>query len=82
MDKLINWEEIPKYLNYAAMDESGCWMLYSYEPEIVETINGYWKQNTNWYKEGLSAPTTCRIPKDFAPDFKGNWKDSLIGRFD
>jgi len=51
-----------------AMDSAGNWFSYSQVPTIAEE---------NWTKPGEN--TLCfRIPVSRAPEWKGNWRESLI----
>ena len=65
-DKL--WPLLPPWIKYLAQDYDGNWYASFDKPELKER---YW--------------TACSgkfivIPKDYAPIYSGDWKDSLVER--
>lgn len=71
---IVDWSVIPPWLKYVAMDEDGGWCAYISKPRNGEhTIN-------KWLHEGYEHKSYIYIPKEYAPKFDGDWKDSLIER--
>lgn len=61
-----DWSTTPPWLNWLAMDDDGLWYLFQSKPDIRST-------------------TRCRghvvsVPKEYAPKWSGDWKDSLVCR--
>jgi hypothetical protein len=66
----IDWSVLPRWHKYAAMDESMRWYSYNALP-ICTTYT--WER---------TAGHKLNIPPEYAPKWKGDWKDSLISRDD
>jgi len=64
---IVNWSAMPAWCNYVAMDEDGAWYAYIEEPD---TDSHSWSNKSHCYF----------IPKQYAPTFTGEWKDSLAER--
>lgn len=62
------WESLPEWLNkYIAMDENGDWHCYAEKPK---------RYSNQWLV--LKEIDSIEIPKEYAPEFKGDWKYSLL----
>jgi len=68
-DKL--WPLLPPWIKYLAMDANNEWYSYSLKP--------YQWQGGNWFHNSLEC-SVCYVPKDYAPIYSGDWKDSLVER--
>lgn len=66
MDKL--WSELPSWIQWVAMDETGDWLSYDKKPRIRD---GIWCENSD---------IGSIIPPEFAPPPAADWKTSLIQR--
>ena len=67
------WDRIvPPYIDHVAMDDDGRWCMYGGDP-TVEGLRNFWKSPEGQY---------LNIPKEYAPTFSGDWKDSKITRPD
>ena len=64
-----DWSTTPPWMNWLAMDEGEFWYLYTNKP----TLSG------NGFSSGESDDVWF-VPKQHAPKWSGNWKDSLVGR--
>ena len=65
-DKL--WPLLPPWIKYLAQDYNGDWYASLDKPELKEN---YW----------LACPGKfIVIPKEYAPIYSGDWKDSLVER--
>lgn len=75
MSNKINWNQIPRWLNFVAMDKNETWQFYSNRPVLnsEEEISRYfWRQENPGF--------LMRVPEEFAPKFSGDWTESLISR--
>ena len=68
-DKL--WPLLPPWIKYLAMDANNEWYSYSLKP--------YAGLSSNWFHNSLEC-SVCYVPKDYAPIYSGDWKDSLVER--
>ena len=67
---IVNWPAMPAWCNYVAMDADGKWYCYVTKPEISDYVRAWLPTSANYNK----------IPKQYAPTFTGDWKDSLAER--
>jgi hypothetical protein len=65
---VIDWATMPAWAKFVAMDDTGGWWWYGKKPFIGE-IN--WRSESQYYDE---------IPKEYAPKWGGDWRNSLIER--
>jgi len=69
-DKL--WPLLPPWIKWLAMRDTGEWRGYTDKPVMK---SAYWDGSVpdswKWY---------ITIPKDYAPSYSGDWKDSLVER--
>jgi len=63
------WPLLPPWIKYLAMDANNEWYSYSLKPY----------QGGNWFHDSLEC-SVCYVPKDYAPIYSGDWKDSLVER--
>jgi len=64
---IVDWDAMPAWCNWVAMDSDWNWFIYDFEPEL-------YKGNVSWYGSGT------KIPEEYEPQFNGDWKDSLCRR--
>ena len=66
------WPLLPPWIKWLAMRDTGEWRGYTYKPVMK---SAYWDGSVpdswKWY---------ITIPKDYAPIYSGDWKDSLVER--
>jgi hypothetical protein len=65
---VIDWDSMPAWAKFVAMDSGGGWWWYEKEPIIGEIT---WRTESEYYDE---------IPTEYAPKWEGDWKNSLIER--
>jgi hypothetical protein len=65
---VIDWDSMPAWANFVAMDSSGGWWWYEKEPSMGRIM---WTNEFLYYDE---------IPKKYAPEWDGDWRNSLIER--
>jgi len=63
----VDWSAMPKWARWVAMDEDGAWFWYQHKPE-----------RSDRYFSALSEEGV--IPFIYAPDWDGDWKDTLVER--
>lgn len=63
-----DWSKTLPWINWLAMDQDGIWYLFGTKPDL---------RSTTWFTvEGA----ILNVHRDYAPKWRGNWKDSLVGR--
>jgi len=66
------WPLLPPWIKWLAMRDTGEWRGYTDKPVMK---SAYWDGSVpdswKWY---------ITIPKDYAPSYSGDWKDSLVER--
>lgn len=68
------WEDIPSWVKFRAVDESGILIWYSHKPRKVRKSsrhNGEWSSNKTWAYVGYYAESTQHCPE---------WEDTLEER--
>jgi hypothetical protein len=68
---VIDWDTMPAWAKFVAMDKGGKWYLHTSKPLIDEDFY-YWK--------GKSDSIWNLIPSEYAPKWDGDWRNSLIER--
>jgi hypothetical protein len=69
---VIDWATMPAWANFVAMDSIGGWRWYKNKPELFLFRDNHFFGN-NCVVNGV-------IPKEYAPKWEGDWKDSLTER--
>lgn len=64
-----DWSTTPPWLNWLAMDAGNYWYLYKHNPKLSGSGFSTVESDDVWF-----------IPKQHAPKWSGDWKDSLVGR--
>lgn len=64
-----DWSTTPPWMNWLAMDAGNYWYLYKHKPKLSVTIFSAVESDDVWF-----------IPKQHAPKWSGDFKDSLVGR--
>lgn len=65
---VVDWSVMPAWAKWVAVDKSGTWCWYTDEPSI----------NDRHYVVDNGIYGT--IPREHAPTYTGDWKNSLVGR--
>jgi len=65
------WPLLPPWIKWLAVNDNNEWCGYHQEPR--KNLSGGWL-NTH------STIGVCYVPKDYAPIYSGDWKDSLVER--
>lgn len=65
---VVDWSVMPAWAKWVAMDNGGIWCWYTDEPSI----------NDRHYVVDNGIYGT--IPREHAPTYTGDWKNSLVGR--
>ena len=69
---IVDWSVMPKWAKYAAKDKDGKWFWYVFLPLISSSDSVNWELKTLYF---------CGfIPKEFSPQFDGDWTQSLVER--
>jgi len=68
------WPLLPPWIKYLAMDSEGKWYGFTGMPHTIVTK---WVCTQHTEEQGT---TWLYIPKDYAPIYSGDWKDSLVER--
>lgn len=63
---VVDWSKMPAWANWVAQDGDRSWFWYNEKPELSSFL---WR--------GCFRGS---IPSEFAPQFSGDWRDSLVER--
>jgi hypothetical protein len=69
---VIDWASMPAWAKFVAMDRGGVWRWYKNKPELFLFRDNHFFGN-NCVVNGV-------IPKEYAPKWGGDWRNSLIER--
>lgn len=66
---IVDWSVLPAWFNWIAMDGDNEWWTFVDKPSISANTGDTW------------VSSSCiPIPREYAPKFNGDWKDSLVER--
>ncbi len=66
---VVDWSKMAAWFKFAALDHNSRWWAYTQKPTCGD-----------FYWIAVGNESAVEIPAGFAPQFKGDWKDSLAER--
>ncbi len=65
---VVDWSVMPAWAKWVSLSPSGKWYWTTLKPTLTHAA---WNSENEYFGE---------IPKDHAPTYTGDWKNSLVGR--